>query len=648
MNSLARKFLIGTKAVRQLGWLNTWLYASYRLQLAAGVLRWRTPMEKKIKSKGSDFSLHLPVFQLPDKEKIKKILGEAEQRLIAEANDIVSGQVRLFGGNVQALNLVPTGKLSHWTDHTGHQHGGVDIKFVWEPGRFGWATVLARAYHLTRDEKYSQAFWDFIEQFLLANPTNIGPHWASAQEVGLRLIAMIFAAGIFNNSMESSDVRMRELAVAIAAHAERIPPTLGYARAQNNNHLLTEAAALYSAAVVLPDHPRAAVWRKLGWRWLHAGLDQQIAADGEYSQHSANYHRLMLQAALWVHLLSNDQGDIFPETSKLKLAAATEWLFCLQDSDSGKVPNLGSNDGAYILPLTVCDFGDYRPVLQAAGRAFTGEDLLPAGYWDEMACWLAPVLSEKIVVKTHKPLRLESDHSWAYLRAASYLTRPSHADQLHLDLWWKGTNIALDGGTYQYNANPPWRNGLDLSSLHNTLTVNGREQMTKAGQFLWLDWAQAEVIGVKHDIAGRVNWAAAQHDGYREIGVNHQREVSLEGNQWLVRDEVLPMDGRRQSGRYYQVRLHWLLLNGDWALKDTTLLLEYPMGSIEISVNNPDCKLTTSLVRAGKSLIGDQESASTRGWYSPTYGLKHPALSFSVTAEVTLPTTFSTVFQVPE
>ena len=59
-------------------------------------------------------------------------------------------------------------------------------------------------------------------------------------------------------------------------YAERIPPTLGYARAQNNNHLLSEAAALYTAAAVLPEHPGAARWRRLGWRWLQAGLDEQI------------------------------------------------------------------------------------------------------------------------------------------------------------------------------------------------------------------------------------------------------------------------------------------------------------------------------------------------------------------------------------
>jgi hypothetical protein len=82
---------------------------------------------------------------------------------------------------------------------------------------------------------------------------------------------------------------MERLAETIAAHAARIPPTLAYARAQNNNHLLTEAVGLYTAGAALAEHPRADYWRDLGWRWLNAALQSQIDGDGTYIQHSTNY-----------------------------------------------------------------------------------------------------------------------------------------------------------------------------------------------------------------------------------------------------------------------------------------------------------------------------------------------------------------------
>ncbi|MEN8241408.1 MAG: alginate lyase family protein [Chloroflexota bacterium] len=648
MNTFAQKLLIGVKAVRQLGWRYTWMYASYRLQLRFGVLRWRTPIGNESVKWGEDFDLNLPALRLPEREILQGILRDASQLLISEANEITDGRVRLFGGEAVKLDLAPAGNLEHWSRHTGYQHNGVDIKFVWEPGRFGWAAKLARAYYLTKEDKYARFFWRAIEEFAQANPPNIGPHWASAQEVGLRLISIVFAAGIFQESNESTKERMQQLAVMLADHAARIPPTLGYARAQNNNHLLTEAAALYTAAVVLPEHPKATRWRKLGWRWLHTGLDTQITTDGVYTQHSTNYHRLMLQTALWVNQLAREQGEDFPESSKLKLAASTQWLFSLLDLDSGSVPNLGSNDGAYILPLTVCDFGDFRPVIQAAGRAFIGSDLLSAGQGDEMASWLAPELNEQLEVEINQPLRLQSGHSWAYLRAESFSSRPSHADQLHFDLWWRGINLVIDGGTFQYNADPPWQNALDLSSLHNTLTVDGLEQMRKTGQFLWLDWAQAEVIGVAREEYDRINWATAQHYGYRQHGVCHQREVSCEGNQWQVRDDILPIDRTLPNEGKVRVRLHWLIRDGDWALTDTALSIRYPQGKVAVGVDNPDYALDVSLARGGEQLAGIETIEPTRGWTSPTYGVKYPALSFAVSAEVKLPTTFITTWRVPD
>jgi hypothetical protein len=645
MMRMVRKLTVAIKAGRQLGWRMVWHYAWYQLQLRTGIFRRRTPSRESYSLDRPEVVLCLPLFELPERSRLAEVLGDKADLLIQEADEIAAGKVRLFGGEPQPLKLVPGGELKHWTDHTADQFEGVDIKFIWEPGRFGWATVLARAYLLTGDEKYPRIFWQYTEKFLAANPPNRGPHWASAQEVGLRLIALGFAAGVFDGSAESTPERMALLAAALATHAERIPHTLGYARAQNNNHLLSEAAALYTAGAVLPGHPQAEAWRKLGWRWLHDGLDTQINADGEYTQHSTNYHRLMLQVALWAWRVAENRGEDFPVESQQKLAAATRWLLTLMDEGTGKVPNLGSNDGAYILPLTICDFGDHRPVLQAAGRAFLGRDVLPSGEWDETGLWLTPHLGKVVETKASPPLRFDGRDSWAYLRAARFSSRPGHADQLHLDLWWRGHNLAMDGGSFQYNADPPWRNALDLTSLHNTLTVNGREQMRKVGQFLWLDWAQAEVVDTQRADDGHLVWAAAQHDGYLKLGVNHRRTVSCEGDRWSVRDQVWPADESNQRGGKFLVRLHWLLPDWEWELHETTLRLDSGQGMVTVRISSQGAVLVPSLGRAGEVLAGTADEDPIRGWVSPTYGIKNPALSFAVSAEGSLPVTLTTTWQ---
>ncbi|MRR32281.1 hypothetical protein EG834_18575, partial [bacterium] len=90
--------------------------------------------------------------------------------------------------------------------------------------------------------------------------------------------------------------------------------------------------------------------------------------------------------------------------------------------------------------------------------------------------------------------RVGDRECWGTLRAVTFHARPAHADQLNVDLWWHGRNIAQDAGTYLYNAPPPWDNTLGKTYVHNTLTVNGMDQMERAGKFLWLDRLNAAVL----------------------------------------------------------------------------------------------------------------------------------------------------------
>ncbi len=203
----------------------------------------------------------------------------------------------MFGGQPVELKLTFDQPLRHWTDYeTGKapipksQFPNSDIKFTWEPARFGWAYTLGRAYHLTQNETYAETFWKYFEIFTEANPPNLGPHWMNGQEVAIRLMALVWADQVFETAAASSAERRARLAASVAQHAARIPPTLIYARAQNNNHLVTEAAGLYTAGLALGH----AHWRALGWRWLNWAFRRQISGYGEYIQHSVNYHRVML------------------------------------------------------------------------------------------------------------------------------------------------------------------------------------------------------------------------------------------------------------------------------------------------------------------------------------------------------------------
>jgi hypothetical protein len=710
------RLTIAFKALRQLGPLRLGENGLYRLGLALDL--WKTPVPRP----GTAFPLNLKALPVglscfPDDCK--------SETLLQEAREILSGQVRLFGGPPLALQLAPPPPLRPWVDYERGRAawGAADVKFIWEPARFGWAVTLARAYRMTGDEAFANCFWRNLEAFLAANPPYLGPNWTSGQEVALRLLVWAFVLPALAASPESTPSRLTQLAQAIGQHAARIPPTLLYARSQDNNHLLSEAAGSYTAGVLLPDHPAAAGWRQTGWAWFNRALQRQIEPDGTYIQQSLNYHRLILQLALWVDTLARQQDEIWPPTSRERLSAATNWLLARLDRESGHAPNFGHNDGAYIFPFGT--FSDQRPVAQAAALAFLGAPALEEGEWDELSGWLGMLAegcrlpspptplpkkarSERTSPPAHPlkgrgardgasisaakatekstlcplPLRggpgrgsvlaplaflgrgaggegkqqsgdtlpenareesirdssgiiLRTENTWAMLRAAHFSRRPGQADQLHLDLWHAGQNITLDPGTYRYNAAPPWDNALAGAAVHNTVTVDGCEPMTRAGRFLWLDWDQAEVLSLAPDKV------VVQRSGYRKLGVVHRRTVEYQTPDcWQVTDELLPV---ANGSQLHDLTLHWLFPDGDWAWVGNSLRLT-ALG-LDVTITTSSSGPIVQIIRAGEMIYGGGPILPVLGWYSPTYASREPALSLRVImTAAALPVKLVTVF----
>ena len=270
----------------------------------------------------------------------------------ADAESLVHGLYRPFHGKLQPLSFNPlSSTLSHWIQYS-NQVDGTDIKCIWEPARFCWSLDIARSFQLTGDDKYAEFFWKKVEEFIQSNPVNLGPNWVSAQEVAIRMMMWIITLGAIRISESTTPQRLTLLTNAILQHASRIPITMGYARSQNNNHVLSEALGLMLAGDFLGTlTPRSNLWIKTGEKEFEHALQEQIEDDGTYSQHSANYHRMMLQLALLYEARLRKQGRQISQQVKQKLAQATNWVIAQLDPVSGRLPNLGHNDGTLTAPL---------------------------------------------------------------------------------------------------------------------------------------------------------------------------------------------------------------------------------------------------------------------------------------------------------
>jgi hypothetical protein len=219
-------------------------------------------------------------------------------------------------------------------------------------------------------------------------------------------------------------------------------------------------------------------------------------------------------------------------------------------------------------------------------------------------------------------------------------------------------NLAQDGGTYLYNARPPWDNTLARSEVHNTVVIDGRDQMVRAGRFLYTNWAQAGVL--KQDVweDGSLRFVSARHNGYHSIGLWHQREVAAgSAGNWEIKDLIYPLHPPG-SAASYTVNLHWLL--PDWSREVQaeagpprfTVTISSPFGPVRLllelgpAVNHPvSCNLLIS--RAGECVWGEGAVSPVWGWSSPTYGVKIPALSVRLLLTGALPLSFTSKFAFP-
>jgi hypothetical protein len=221
---------------------------------------------------------------------------------------------------------------------------------------------------------------------------------------------------------------------------------------------------------------------------------------------------------------------------------------------------------------------------------------------------------------------------------------------LHFDLWWRGLNIGRDAGTYLYNVNSPWTNALTHTAVHNTVSVDDREQMSRVSRFLYLDWAPSKIkqsIETDPDILQR---ALAWHAGYRRLGVRHERSVTIFSDEhWDVQDTMLFIKNHQPQRTF---RLHWLLPDWEWQLDEKPdgiemrLLSTHGWLKILLSSDQPDAHF--SLLRAGEVLQSQAQANPIMGWVSPTYGQKFPALSCALEVTSQNDVKFSTHFIFPK
>ncbi len=484
----------------------------------------------------------------------------------------------------------------HWTEIADLSKEAGDIKFVWEKSRFSYLYDIIRYdYHYKED---CAAFvFSEINSWIKSNPVNCGPNYRCSQEMSLRVLNWTFALYYYRNSPSLTDEVFDQIQYAVYWHMHHVYRNIDFSRiAVRNNHAITETLALYLAGIFYPSLPGAAEWKKDGKKWFEEEIAYQIYEDGTFLQHSMNYHRIVVQLLTWGITLAEKNKEKFDAIVYKQAASSLLFLRACMVKENGWLPNYGANDGALFFKLSNAHFRDYRPQLQALAAALRMDISVEAC---EDVRWYG-------IEKEAEIIRIEQDtysfpkggyyimrerDTLTFIKCGGYKDRPSHADNLHIDIWYKGENILPDAGSYKYNTDAGTVRYFSGTQSHNTVMLDDNDQMLKGGRFIWYYWSQGMGATLKEEDRSFVFTGAVIAFGHLKRNVIHQRTIIKQRGQpvWQVKDEIM---GAPKGMKLKQL---WHLLPG---------------AGDKVSITTKNEK--------GAQLIAQGQD----GWYSSLYGQK--------------------------
>lgn len=486
----------------------------------------------------------------------------------------------------------------HWTEIADYSKEAGDIKYVWEKSRFSYLYDIIR-YDYHHQEDCSHLVFADIESWIAANPINCGPNYRCSQEMSLRVLNWLFALHYYQNSSALTEDVFNKIQFVIYWHLHHIYNNIDFSRiAVRNNHAITETLTLYLAGILFPTLPGAEVWKRKGKEWFEQEVAYQIYEDGTFLQYSMNYHRIVVQLLTWGIVLAEKNGEKFSSTVFDRAEKSVKFLRTAMIDENGWLPNYGANDGALFFGLSNTHYRDYRPQIQALASALGIYAGIQTPYEDQQ--WYGintrPLTSLQPAMGTHSfPMGgyyiIREQDTLTFIKCGSYKDRPSQADNLHLDIWYKGENILTDAGSYKYNTDTETIRYFSGTRSHNTVMLGNNDQMLKGGRFIWYYWSQSLVAALssnKDSFSFKGTISAYKHV---DSGITHSRSVTKmkDKAEWHITDKI----SHKPSG---------ITMNQLWHVP----LSHKERVTIESS-DNSKIKLKSEI---------------TNGWYSSLYGQK--------------------------
>ncbi len=401
--------------------------------------------------------------------------------LLTRADHAVGHRFVLAGNN-------PAGSpLYCGADIEWHGSPNGDREGLFTLNRHSWFFDLARAWFMTREERYRQAllsqwvdwirscpvprdgkthFHDFSPWKVLNAAIRVSDFWLPAYH-------LLSHAGELDPGTD--DMIRESFHEHGALLAEHVFDT-------THNHTIKEMGGLLALALYFSEFAESEPWRELAVGTLEACAEDQVLSDGVHVEATPAYHKISVDWFLRAYAQARAAGISFKAEFVSRLESMAGFAVASSFPDGTTVP-VGDSDRNALEKWS----SDRDYISRFVQRVLPGAALPYTGGSDPDLLWVTGKLREHAETReadageTPTAFRdggffiMQDDETYAIVRNGPMNHGHPHADLLSFLLFRDGHLWLTDTGKYTYNETPR-RKYLKGTRAHNTVVVDWEDQ----------------------------------------------------------------------------------------------------------------------------------------------------------------------------
>lgn len=404
-----------------------------------------------------------------------------------------------------------------------------DPEWMWMLNRQRYFTDLVRCFSLTKETKYIECFFDWIEQWIEYHTEELSHYRLTScrtLDIGIRLKNWCVCLDLIFQQPELMEMFDDELLIKIIGS---IHDQVQYLMSEKNlsippisNWKILEMNGVIAAAVFLPEMKNCANWLKKSITYTNLAAKLQINPDGLQWEQSFMYHHEVFLCLLEIFELAKRSSFSKQLTFENELQKMLKVSIALTKPD-GKQSPVGDSDEEEMAGILTKG----ALVLEDAEAKFLGEKQLslenmffygyPAIEKYEKITAVPPSGTKTVLADSGlvflKDTR-EKTKTFTMLKAGPQGGGHGHCDLLHLEIQADDDCLLSDSGRYTYLEGSRARIDFKKASAHNVCTIDNRDFTLQDGS--WTFKSVGHSLPIYHRFSDEADYIEAAHLGYMD------------------------------------------------------------------------------------------------------------------------------------